>query len=226
MIRLDGQSVVVVGGGNVALRKVRTLLDHGAEVIVIAPEVGPELKDAAGAGSITWIEDAFREALLDDFKEMPVLVFGTTDDRIVNTAVFRAAERRGIPCNIADVPDLCSFIVPALMRRGDLSIAISTGGASPALARRIREGLESRFGPEYETLTELLGALRSRITEQGHSSDENKIIFMRLVDAGLEDMLKSGNRDALVSTVRSIVPFDIDAEQIMDSVLNRKEQRG
>ncbi|MEJ2716969.1 MAG: bifunctional precorrin-2 dehydrogenase/sirohydrochlorin ferrochelatase, partial [Deltaproteobacteria bacterium] len=142
LLNIKGKPVVVVGGGKVALRKVVSLLESGAAVTVVSPRVEPELKDLLEKRRITWIAEPFDEALLER-DPTPVLIFGTTDRNEVNVRIHRAATVKRIPCNIADVPDLCTFTVPAVVSRGDFTIAISTGGASPALARRIREEVEA-----------------------------------------------------------------------------------
>ena len=147
MMILAGKRVIVVGGGRVGMRKIMGLVESGARVVVISPELEQDLQSLAHQGQIDWVAETFDEALLDRYPDV-LLVFGTTDRREINVAIHKACVERRIPCNIADVPDLCTFIVPAVITQGDLMIAVSTGGASPALARRIREELEKSYGPE------------------------------------------------------------------------------
>ena len=118
MMNIDGATVLVVGGGRVALRKIETVLECGAKVVVAAPDVVNEIEELAQDGRIELIREAFDESLVERFSNAS-LVFGTTDDRKVNVRIHAAATRFKIPCNIADVPDLCTFIVPAVMSRGD-----------------------------------------------------------------------------------------------------------
>ena len=128
MMNLEDQRVVVVGGGSVARRKVASLLDSGARVVVISPELVDGLRKLADQGRIEWIAELFDDAILDRLAGV-ALVFGATNRRDVNVVIHRAAVGRRIPCNIADVPDLCTFTVPAVITQGELLIAVSTGGS-------------------------------------------------------------------------------------------------
>lgn len=215
MINVEGRDALVIGGGRVALRKVRSLLEVGARVTVISPEVTPELAELKANAAIVWIEGEFDERSVPDSLE-PALVFGTTDRRQVNVRIYDYCAERGIPCNIADVPDLCTFTVPAVVRRGDLTIAVSTGGASPALARRVRERLDELFGLEYAILTEIMKTLREPVLELGASHDENKILFMRIVDSNLSDSLRKGDTAGAIATLREILPANIDPAAIVE----------
>lgn len=215
MMNLVGKRVLVVGGGRVATRKVRGLLESGAAVTVVSPELDPELEELAGSGQVEWIQSRFDESAMDIYPDT-LLVFGTTDNREVNVRIHKAAMERKIPCNIADVPDLCTFIVPAVITQGDLMIAVSTGGASPALARRIREDLEKRFGPEYAAMTQLLGDIRRQVLKTGSTSDENKKLFMEIVDSGILSALKENDRDRVLGILRSILPEAVDPERAVE----------
>lgn len=119
--------------------------------------------------------------------------------------------RRRIPCNIADVPDLCTFIVPAVITQGDLMIAVSTGGTSPALARRIREDLETKFGPEYAEMTRIMGELRKQIVKNsGGDSDANKKVFMEIVDSQILSALRNNDMEKAKIILSEILPEEID----------------
>jgi len=218
-MNIEGKPVMVVGGGQVALRKVRTLMESGAIVSIMAPAVEPELKRMAREGKVRWIESDFDESVLNGLPQ-PVLLFGTTDDREVNVRIHQAAVERGIPCNIADVPELCTFTVPAAFSRGDLSIAISTAGKSPALARRIREQLEETYGPEYVLMTKLLGDLRALVLTEGNPSDENRTLFLEIVDSYLLSALKNGDRAKAVEILKSILPATIDPEPVVTKAMS------
>ena len=222
MMNIDGKSVAVVGGGTVALRKVNSLLQYGAKVTVISPVLKLELLELSEEGTIRWVAKLFNEKLFDEIPNL-ALVFGTTDDRDVNVEIFRAALARRIPCNIADVPDLCSFTVPAVISRGDLSIAVSTGGTSPALARRIREQLEGHFGQEYVKLTLILGEIRQEVLGLGGSSEENKNMFMQIVDSDLLQAIKENNSNRAKTLLRSILPNNIDPDPIVDRAMHPLE---
>lgn len=215
MMNLEDKRVIVVGGGRVATRKVMSLLESGASVTVVSPKLDPELERLVAGQRIEWIPEPFEESVLDRYPQT-TLVFGTTDRRDVNLTIYQSASDRKIPCNIADVPDLCTFIVPAVITQGDLMIAVSTGGASPALARRIRENLERQYGPEYGEMTRLLGELRKMVLRGGNSSDENKKLFLEIVDSGILNALKEGDREQVLSILRDILPEDLDAEAAIE----------
>lgn len=209
MMNLEGKQAVVVGGGRVALRKITGLLDSGATVAVISPELVEELKALHEADSITWVPEFFSPGLLDRFEPI-TLIFGATDIREVNVSLSNEAIRRRVPCNIADVPDLCTFIVPAVITQGDLIISVSTGGASPALARRIREDLEQKFGPEYAAMTRLMGELRKQIVVHGSDSESNKKVFLEIVDSQILPALRNNDLDKAVMILSEILPNDVD----------------
>lgn len=223
MMNVQGRRVVVVGGGRVAVRKVRSLLECGAAVTVISPAIEPELQFLAASGSIQWLGRRFDDGALDGIVE-PALVFGTTDRREVNEQIYKAAVQRGIPCNIADDPEYCTFTVPAVVTRGDLAIAVSTGGASPALARRIRERLEAEFGPEYGKLTKLLAAVRRQVLATGDDSDRNKRMFFDLVDSDLLHALKADDRARVKEILTAIVPSEIPVERLVEDVLLERDE--
>ena len=149
---MDGKRCVVVGGGEVANRKARKLLQARAVVVVISPEVKPELASVASEVH----ERPYEEGDLTGC----FLVFATTDRREVNAAVAREAKERGIPVNVADNPPEGDFALPSTLRRGHLQVAVSTGGASPTLSRRVRRELEAAFGPEWAGIVEELGKAR------------------------------------------------------------------
>jgi precorrin-2 dehydrogenase / sirohydrochlorin ferrochelatase len=216
MMNLTGKRVVVIGGGSVAARKVASLMESGASVAVISPELTEELGRLARAGTITWIPEAFEEAFLDRFPDL-ALVFGATNRREVNVKIHKAAVDRRIPCNVADVPDLCTFMVPAVIVQGELLIAVSTGGSSPALARRIREDLEKYFGPEYAEMTKVMGELRKLILRTGSSSDENKKLFMRIVDSEILDALRDNDREKVLAILRTILPEEVNPDTAIEA---------
>ena len=161
-LKLEGRRCLVVGGGRVARRKVSGLLDCGAEVVVVAPECEAGLRDQAERGAITLRERPFQEEDAAGAR----LVIAATDDRTVNQAVVRAAHAAGALVNVVDEPGDCDFYAPACIRRGDLCIAVSTGGACPSLAKRLREELDPQFGPEYGPYLELLDRLRTALRDR------------------------------------------------------------
>jgi precorrin-2 dehydrogenase/sirohydrochlorin ferrochelatase len=182
----------VVGGGGVGARKAETLLSCGARVTVVSLEFAPELAPLAEKGALTLREGRYRAEDLDGV----FLVIATTDDENLNHQVSRDAQARGILVNVADRPAACTFILPSLVRRGDLVLAISTSGKSPAMAKRMGKELSRQFGPEYGALLTLMGAVRARLLARKHAPEEHKPLFEELLDGGLLDMVRQGDEEA------------------------------
>jgi siroheme synthase-like protein len=184
-----GRRVVVVGGGRIAARKIEPLLDLGADVVVVAPEVAAELRGWADQGRCTILVRAFEPADLDG----AWLALTTTDDPSVNATVFAAAEERRIWANSADDPDNCSFTLLSVVRRSDLVVAIGTGGRSPALAAHLRRTLSEELGPEYATLLDLLSEAREAMRASGRSSEDAD--WQRAFRSGIVDLVRAGQID-------------------------------
>ena len=170
---LEGRSVLVVGGGTVAVEKVRGLLECGARVTVVAPESVRELR----ALPVEWIERGYHSSDLRD----RFLVIAATSSTPLNRRVFADAEARNVLCNFVDVPELCSLILPAVHRQGPIAVAVSTGGASPALAQRIRDDVAELVGPRHADLAEELRALRPEVKERFATYEERRDYFEELV---------------------------------------------
>jgi precorrin-2 dehydrogenase / sirohydrochlorin ferrochelatase len=156
-LKLTGRRCVVVGGGEIGLEKVEGLLACDGEVTLIAPEAEPALQELASEGSIRWEQ---REYAGPEDLEAVFMAIAATNDTDVNIAVYDDAERRAMLVNVVDVPPLCNFILPAIVRTGPLAIAISTAGASPALAKRIKREVEGQFGEPYARLAVMLNEVR------------------------------------------------------------------
>ncbi len=167
LLELEGRRVVVVGGGVVGQRKVESLLAVGAAVTVVSPEVTPALRAHAETGRIALVERGYREGDLDG----AALVFTALDDPRATAVVAADAQRRGIWLNAADDPRYCSFILPAVVRRGPLTISVASGGATPALTRALREHLEEALGSEWGTLAELAAEARRELRALGGGAD-------------------------------------------------------
>jgi siroheme synthase-like protein len=165
-LEMNRRRCVVVGGGAVAERKVEGLLAAGADVTVISPAASQSLRTLVAAGAVRHVAREYRSGDLAGFE----LVFVATDDATVNSAVFRDARTEDVWVNSADDPNHCDFILPAVIRRGDLTVAISSGGNSPALARTIREELESYFTQEYEQLAGLAAEARVELKKRSLSA--------------------------------------------------------
>jgi len=156
-LKLEGRRCVVVGGGSIGLEKVEGLLACGGEVTLVAPEAEEALQDYAREGSIAWERRPYAGA--GDLEGVFIAI-AATDETDVNIAVYEDAERRAMLVNVVDVPPLCNFILPAIVRTGPLAIAISTAGASPALAKRMKREIEGQFGEPYARLAVLLNEVR------------------------------------------------------------------
>jgi len=162
-LNMRGKKCVVVGGGKVALRKVKMLLDCGADVTVVSPKLCPEIVTLSKGGSIHLIQRDYEAGDLKD----AVIAMVCTDVKKVNRKVADEAKKTGVLVNVADNPEPSDFIIPSFFRRGNLTIAVSTSGMSPALARKIRAKLEKGFGEEYGSLLSIIGEVRSAIKERG-----------------------------------------------------------
>lgn len=184
-LQVEGRRCLVIGGGKVAERKVRGLLDSGAGVVVISPELSDGLARLQADGKIAWEPRGYRPDDVAGF----FLVMAATDDRLVQDQVQTDAERHQILLNVADVPEKCNFILPALVKRGALSIAISTSGKSPALAKRLRRELQLLIGQDYEILTEAMGLIRPFVLQWGLPQADNEKLFQGLVDGDILDLV-------------------------------------
>ena len=189
---LQGRSAVVVGGGAVAERKVTALLEAEARVTVVSPELTSQLKALAGAGRLTWIARAYQHGDLAG----AVLAISATNDAVVNEQVWGEATTRAILINVVDDPQHLNFITPAVVRRGDLAVAISTGGKAPALAARLRQQLEQVIGDEYGQFVELAGELRDSLSARHPDSQRRKELWNQLVDSDVLDYLRQRDENA------------------------------
>jgi precorrin-2 dehydrogenase/sirohydrochlorin ferrochelatase len=196
---------VVVGGGDVAERKVERLLDSGASVVVVGKTLTPGLETMKKEGRINHIDADYDQAFINN----AFLVIGATDRDDVNAEISRDGREKGILVNIVDDPDKCDFVLPSLLKQGDLLIAISTGGKSPALAKKLREEMEQHFGTEYQTLLEVMGQLREKLVVKGRSSDENRLLFEAVVHSEILQHIK----DKSWEKVKKII-YDITGEKI------------
>jgi precorrin-2 dehydrogenase/sirohydrochlorin ferrochelatase len=198
---VQNKECLVVGGGSVGERKVKTLLECGARVTVVTTLATESLQVLASQGRITLEKRAYGPSDL----EGKFLVIGATDDEAVNEKVSKDAAERGLLCNIADRPASCTFVLPAIVRQGDLMIAISTSNKSPAVARRIRETLEKQFGPEYHALLTLMGAIRQKLLAQGKSPEVHKQKFERLLDGGLLEKVRDNRTQDIDELLKEVL---------------------
>jgi len=206
-LKLAGRRCLVVGGGAIGLEKVEGLLACDADVTLVAPEAGPELAQLAAEGSIAWERRAYAGA--GDL-EGAFMVIACTNDTDVNIAVYDDAERRAMLVNVVDVPPLCNFILPAIVRTGPLAIAISTAGASPALAKRMKAEVAELFGQEYAELAVMLNDVRGWAKGTLATYQDRKEFFEGIVNGDPDPiaLLRAGDREAvrdLIEAARSSV---------------------
>jgi precorrin-2 dehydrogenase/sirohydrochlorin ferrochelatase len=188
-MNLEGRTCLVVGGGAVAARKAASLLECGAKVRLVAPDVCETVADMERNGAIERIAGVFRPEQMDG----AALAIGSTDNSEVNRLVFEEATRRNIPVNIVDQPQLCTFIVPSVVRRGDLVIAVSTSGKSPAVAKRARMALEKLFGDEWAAYLDMMGEARERLLSSVADDAERERKFNKLADSLMLEKIKAGD---------------------------------
>ncbi|MGO8671848.1 MAG: bifunctional precorrin-2 dehydrogenase/sirohydrochlorin ferrochelatase [Capsulimonadaceae bacterium] len=187
---LAGKACVVVGGGSVACRRARSLIESGGRVRVISPDATPELQSLARDGVLDWIPEPYRPDALDG----ALLAVAATDDSAVNERITIDGRARGVLVNRVDCPNEGDFIVPATVSRGDLTLTVNTGGASPSLAAVLREDLEAAYGPEWAGLAEVFARLRARLKER-HATDtaRKQVVRAILDDVSVRDAIRSGN---------------------------------
>ncbi|HUK23529.1 MAG TPA: bifunctional precorrin-2 dehydrogenase/sirohydrochlorin ferrochelatase [Terriglobales bacterium] len=169
-VKLAGRNCLVVGAGSVGEGKIRSLLEAGAKVRVVAPQASAAVREWAQAGEIAWEPREFKPSDLDGI----FLVVAATSSSDLNGLIFGEAQKRHVLCNAVDDPEHCDFYYGAVVRRGDLQIAISTAGKSPALAQRLREELEARYGPEFAQLVEELGEARRELFASQLDAEERR----------------------------------------------------
>ena len=188
-LELKGRPCLVVGGGSVAARKVEGLLAAGARVTVVSPSLDPDLAKLVSERRIVHVDRPYQHI---DFKGYAVVI-AATDDAAMNERVAADARQSGVLVNVVDKPALCDFIVPSVVRRGDVVLAVSTGGLSPALARWLREEMESYLSEDFERLAQLLAEVRVELRERGVSVAPDA--WQGAIDGGLRDLVTAGRHD-------------------------------
>jgi precorrin-2 dehydrogenase / sirohydrochlorin ferrochelatase len=207
-LRLKGRRCLVVGGGDVGLEKVEGLLACDADVTLVAPDAHPALRELAQEGSIRWEAREYEPGDLEGC----LIVIAATDDTDVNIRVFNDAERRAMLVNVVDVPPLCSFILPAIVRTGPLAVAISTAGASPALAKRMKREIAELFGEPYAELAVLLNDARGWAKGTLPTYQDRKEFFEGIVNGDPDpiELLRAGRaaqvRDLIAAAQQAHAP--------------------
>ena len=196
-IDVEDREVVIIGGGNVCARKAETMMRYGAKVTVVSPEFTGEIEAWARDGRIRIQRKEYEEIDLEGAS----IVIASTDDECINGRIARDCRRRRIPVNVVDVTHLCEFIVPAIVEKGSIQLAVSTGGKSPALARTLKEDLQRVVGPEYVEINDLLGELRPSAKKVLPTDADRKRFFDGILARGVLQMLRDGKRKEAYDTI-------------------------
>lgn len=200
-LNLNQKKCLVVGGGKVAERKVKSLLHCGARVFVVSPALSAWLEAAVNEGKITAVRRNYTTTDLEN----TFLVIGATDDHKINDKVAAECSERNILVNIVDQTAKCNFIVPAVIRQGSLSISVSTDGKSPMLARRVREELEQSFGPEYSEFLALMGNIREHVMKNVPREEQRRDIYHRLVYSDIIELLRDGQHEKVKERITDVL---------------------
>ena len=187
---IENRNVVIIGGGEVCARKAETMMRYGAKVTIVSPEFTPEIEQWAANGQLTTHRKRYETTDIEDAH----IVIASTDDTPVNERVAADARALRIPVNVVDVTPLCEFIVPAIIEKDGIQIAISTGGKSPAVARTLKEDLNRTVGPEYSEINSLLGSLRDSAKATLPTDIDRKRFFDGIIARGVLQLLREGKR--------------------------------
>jgi len=202
-VNLDirNRKCLIVGGGSVSLRKTERLLKCGAKISVVSPVVTERLAALADNGAIVLHKRPYRSSDINDM----FLVIAATDNEKLNRQISGDAKRHNILCNIVDYPEGSDFILPSTVNRGDLQIAVSTSGNSPAFAKKLQKQMENQFGEEYLVFLKLMGAIRKKLLSEEHNPEKHKLIFEQLVESDLAEMIKKKEIEKINSLLFNIL---------------------
>ena len=218
-IDIEDRNVVIIGGGEVCTRKAETMMKYGARVTVVSPTFTEELEAWAREGRLALKPKRYDVSDVGDAH----IVIASTDDTTVNEQIAADCRARRIPVNVVDVTPLCEFIVPAIIEKGSIQIAISTGGKSPALARTLKEDLQRAVGPEYAEVNDVLGTLRDGAKRVLPTDVDRKRFFDGILAEGILDLLRQGKRREAYETIARAceaagVPISVQLESELEKV--------
>ncbi|HHW60418.1 MAG TPA: bifunctional precorrin-2 dehydrogenase/sirohydrochlorin ferrochelatase [Syntrophomonadaceae bacterium] len=200
-LNLVNRLCLVIGGGKVAERKIQTLLEYGARVTVVSPELQPSIRQWFEEGKISYIQEPFRPDMLEGV----LLVFIATNQPDVNHYITETCRSRGVLVNTVDDPPNCDFYVPALVKRQSLSLAISTEGKSPLFAARLRRKLEQLIPPEYGEFVEIMGDLRQQVKALEPDIHKRRQFYEEIMDSDILDLLLEGKRDQVEERIEECI---------------------
>lgn len=217
LVGLENQRCLVIGGGEVAARKAAGLVAAGAHPLLISPSLHPQLNDMLVVGQIEHLTRPYQPGDLQD----AFLVIAATTDPHINRQIGETCRKMGVLVNVVDAPKECNFIAPAVVRQGDFVVSISTGGATPALAARIRAQLETQFGPHYGAMVALCAAIRPAMRAAFPDPEERKAHWYELVDSPVLSLLAAGRDSEARALIEAILETHLDEiphlEALMDS---------
>lgn len=205
-VDIEGRRCLVIGGGPVATEKTEKLLAHGAVVRLVSPEITPELAEMVARGEVAEFE---RRTYLPSDLEDIFLVIAATNLDAINRMIWQDAEALNLLCNVVDVPPLCNFIVPSIVRRGELAIAVSTGGASPVVAKHIRLQLEETYGAEWEALVALLRDVRDELKLRYLDMPSRRDAVERLMETDVVQRLADGDDESARRMARQVLDIGV-----------------
>jgi len=219
-LNICGKLCLVIGGGSVASRKLDSLLPCGATLRVISPVVCDHIAALAGDGLVEWRERGYRRGDLQG----AALVFAATDSPRIQKEIVAEAGEADILVNVIDMPEACSFQVPASFRRGELLLTVATGGGSPALAARIRRDLERFYGAEYGQLVAMMADIRKEIVSSSDNPAEHKKVFEKILDGDVLDCIKEQRWEKLEGLLRNILPAGMDLSGLLERMQNHNRE--
>jgi precorrin-2 dehydrogenase / sirohydrochlorin ferrochelatase len=208
---INNRDCLVIGGGQVGTRKVNGLLKCGAMVSVICPDASEKIIALATQKKITWHKRRYQSSDMQN----RFLVIGATNNELLNREIHADAQTQKVLCNIADRPEICNFILPAVVQRGNLVIAVSTNGKSPALAKKLRKELQQTYGEEYEPFLELMGAIRKKLLKEAHAPETHKPLFEALVNGDLTDAVKNNDIKTVDKLLNDVLGEGFKYEALM-----------
>jgi siroheme synthase-like protein len=206
---LKDRAVLVVGGGAIAEGKAQQLVEAGARVRLVSPTLTPLLSGLVAGGVIEHVPDRFKK---DDLKDV-FLVISATDDQAVNEEVARLAGELGLLCNVVDQPSLCNFITPALVKRGELQISVSTGGGSPSLTQRVKREVAALIGEEYGELLKIAREMRADAKQRIPDFERRRNVLHEFIESNAIDLIRAGRVEDARKLARSLLEDD-DAQAV------------
>lgn len=214
---IKDKNCLVVGGGAVGARKAATLAECGAKVTIVSPEFSDRFDLIENVPGSIHLKDKSYES--EDVVGM-FLVFAATDNMDLNRQIQKDAQGNNILCNVVDAPKAGDFILPSIVHRGDLILAISTSGNSPAFAKKLRKELEAQFGPEYEKMLQVMGRIRKELLAAGHAPDEHRKIFYALIEQGILEMIKQNNEPKINMLLNNLLGQGYSYKDLVSTDLN------